>query len=84
MLCLVGVPQWAVVGDTFPVGCQHAERIVYPEYFAANPDAQAARYNAEYGVYRPGCGLDAVRLAWGHDAYLYQLRKPPCPSRRCR
>src|SRR5947207_12504169 len=33
-LCLFGEPQWAVVGDTFPVGCAFSGRIVYPELFA--------------------------------------------------
>src|SRR3954469_19051161 len=27
VLCLYGEPQWAVVGDTFPVGCRFDERI---------------------------------------------------------
>ena len=27
--CLFGEPQWAVVGDTFPVGCAFNNRIVY-------------------------------------------------------
>ena len=39
VLCLFGEPQWAVVGDTFPVGCAFNDRIVYSEFFAANPDA---------------------------------------------
>ena len=26
ILCLFGEPQWAVVGDTFPVGCRFSER----------------------------------------------------------
>ena len=26
VLCLYGEPQWAVVGDTFPVGCAYSER----------------------------------------------------------
>ena len=39
VLCLYGEPQWAVVGDTFPVGCRFDERIVYHEFFAQNPDA---------------------------------------------
>ena len=30
ILCLFGEPQWAVVGDTFPVGCQFSQSIVYP------------------------------------------------------
>src|SRR5262245_62843413 len=32
ILCLFGEPQWAVVGDTFPVGCGFSEKIVYPEF----------------------------------------------------
>ena len=38
VLCLYGEPQWAVVGDTFPVGCAYSDKIVYPQFFAANPD----------------------------------------------
>ena len=38
VLCLFGEPQWAVVGDTFPVGCAYSDKIVFPEYFDANPD----------------------------------------------
>ena len=37
VLCLYGEPQWAVVGDTFPVGCRFSERIVYSEFFDAEP-----------------------------------------------
>ena len=29
VLCLYGEPQWAVVGDTFPVGCKFSEKIVF-------------------------------------------------------
>jgi inositol oxygenase len=80
VLCLFGEPQWAVVGDTFPVGCRHSERVVYPELFAENPDSHDPRYNTECGVYAPGCGLDAVQLSWGHDEYLYHLMKPHLPA----
>ena len=40
VLCLFGEPQWAVVGDTFPTGCAYSPKIVYSEFFAANPDMQ--------------------------------------------
>lgn len=30
VLCLYGEPQWAVVGDTFPVGCAYSNQIVFP------------------------------------------------------
>ena len=33
ILCLFGEPQWAVTGDTFPLGCAFQDSIVYPEYF---------------------------------------------------
>ena len=42
VLCLYGEPQWAVVGDTFPVGCAWSDKIVYHEFFRDNPDAQIA------------------------------------------
>src|SRR5580700_6651031 len=67
ILCLWGEPQWAVVGDTFPVGCAYSDRIVFPEFFAANPDSQIPEYQTPNGIYQEGCGLDAVRLSWGHD-----------------
>ena len=38
ILCLFGEPQWAVVGDTFPVGCAYSASIVYRDFFRANPD----------------------------------------------
>ena len=38
ILCLFGEPQWAVVGDTFPVGCRFSPAIVYSEFFTDNPD----------------------------------------------
>jgi inositol oxygenase len=80
VLCLFGEPQWAVVGDTFPVGCQHSDKIVYPDYFAANPDSKDERFNTKYGVYEPNCGLRNVHMSWGHDEYLYQMTKNYLPE----
>jgi len=80
VLCLFGEPQWAVVGDTFPVGCKHADKIVYPEFFANNPDVHDERYNTQYGIYEPHCGLDNVNMSWGHDEYLYQITKDHLPE----
>ena len=51
VLCLFGEPQWAVVGDTFPVGCAFSDRAVYPEYFALNPDSTHPIYSTENGIY---------------------------------
>jgi inositol oxygenase len=70
VLCLYGEPQWAVVGDTFPVGCAWSDKIVFPEYFAANPDSKIPEYQTEFGIYEPHCGLENVHMSWGHDAYI--------------
>ena len=80
ILCLYGEPQWAVVGDTFPVGCAYSDKIVYPEFFAANPDSSNPRYQAPLGVYEEGCGLGKVDVSWGHDEYLYHVVKDYLPD----
>ena len=80
VLCLFGEPQWAVVGDTFPVGCQFSDKIVYPEFFEANPDSKDERYNTKYGIYKHGCGLKNVTMSWGHDEYLYHITKDFLPE----
>ena len=65
--------QWGLVGDVFVVGAALPDTCVYPEFNALNPDMSDPRYNTELGVYEPGCGLDNLHLAWGHDEYLYQV-----------
>jgi inositol oxygenase len=80
VLCLFGEPQWAVVGDTFPVGCKFSDKIVYPEFFEANPDSKDDRYNTTYGIYSQGCGLKNVTMSWGHDEYLYHITKDFLPE----
>ena len=80
VLCLFGEPQWAVVGDTFPVGCKHSDKIVYSEFFEQNPDSNDERFNTPYGVYEPNCGLDNVHMSWGHDEYLYHIMKDHLPE----
>lgn len=39
IMALYGEPQWAVVGDTFPVGCAFSNKCVFPEFFKDNPDS---------------------------------------------
>jgi inositol oxygenase len=80
ILCLFGEPQWAVVGDTFPVGCAWSEKVVFPEYFAENPDAAVAEYQTPLGIYERGCGLDGVLMSWGHDEYLYHVVRDYLPD----
>lgn len=80
VLCLYGEPQWAVVGDTFPVGCRYSDQIVFPEFFAANPDSRIPAYQTALGIYKPHCGLDNVHLSWGHDEYIYTVTKKYLPE----
>ncbi len=80
VLCLYGEPQWGVVGDTFPVGCAYSKDVVFPEYFAANPDSRNALYQSKYGMYDPNCGLDKVHLSFGHDGYIYEVMKNYLPT----
>lgn len=80
VLCLYGEPQWAVVGDTFPVGCSFSDKIVYPDFFSDNPDSTNPAYNSEFGMYEPHCGLDKVLMSWGHDEYMYWVSKNYLPE----
>jgi len=74
VLAIWGEPQWAVTGDTFVVGCEFADSIVFRnESFNLNPDGNNPKYNTKYGMYQPKCGLDQVKLSWGHDEYLYRV-----------
>jgi len=80
VLCLFGEPQWAVVGDTYPVGCKYSDKIVYSEFFQNNPDFTNNRFNSTYGIYSPNCGLRNVHMSWGHDEYLYHVMKDYLPE----
>ncbi|KAK4430735.1 putative inositol oxygenase, partial [Sesamum alatum] len=70
-----GLPQWAVVGDTFPLGCGFDPSIVHYEHFKSNPDHNNPAYSTKLGVYKEGCGLENVLMSWGHDDYMYLVAK---------
>src|SRR5438034_5155928 len=80
VLCLYGEPQWAVVGDTFPVGCSWSDKIVFHKFFELNADHNQPRYQSQVGIYGEGCGLDKVNMSWGHDEYLYHVVKDYLPK----
>lgn len=76
VMAFYGEPQWAVVGDTFPVGCKWGPSIVYREdSFVDNVDGVNPMYNTECGMYQPKCGLENLTMSWGHDEYLYRVLK---------
>jgi len=72
---LYNEPQWAVVGDTFPLGCKFDESIIFHEFLENNPDSLIPEYSTKYGIYHEGIGLENITLSWGHDEYLYQICK---------
>jgi len=81
VMAIFGEPQWAVVGDTFPVGCAFAPSIVYRKTsFELNPDLTHPLYSTTNGKYAENTGLDNVTMSWGHDEYMYRVLKnhPSC------
>jgi inositol oxygenase len=80
VMCLWGEPQWAVVGDTFPAGCAWSSKIVFHEFFAANPDSGKLELQTLHGVYEPNGGLEQVDMSWGHDEYMYWVTKEYLPE----
>lgn len=69
--------QWGVTGDTFMVGCQLQDSLIYPEYNLENPDMKDPILGTILGLYQKECGLDQMRCAWGHDEYLYRVLSDP-------
>ena len=65
--------QWAMVGDTFIVGCKLPDTLVYSEFNYLNPNMKNKKYNTAIGMYQNKCGLDNVHCSWGHDEYLYMI-----------
>jgi inositol oxygenase len=80
ILTFYGEPQWAVVGDTFPVGCPFSKKIVFPDFFLLNPDTKIVEYQTGTGIYSPGIGFDSLHMSWGHDEYLYHVVKDYLPK----
>ena len=66
-----GEPDYAVVGDTFVVGCLLPETIVFYNEITNHPDKK----NSLLGIYEARCGIDNLNISFGHDEYLYQVLK---------
>jgi len=57
ILCLFGEPQWAVVGDTFPVGCAFSRGSFTPSFWS-KPRSRRSAIQLAAGVYQAGCGCE--------------------------
>lgn len=66
-------PEWAVVGDTFVVGCEYPKTMVFYNLTTYNPDIKNQKYNSKYGIYKDNCGIENLFLSFGHDQYLYNV-----------
>lgn len=70
------LPQWAVVGDTFPVGAPFAAANVYAEdgFYQKNPDLNLKDNQlATFGIYPRHCGFEKLQMSWSHDEYCYSV-----------
>ena len=57
-----------------------SKKVVFPEFFEANPDSKRPEYQSRAGIYEEGGGLDQVDMSWGHDEYFYQVAKEYLPE----
>jgi inositol oxygenase len=74
-LCRMGAePQWAVCGESFPVGCRFHPAIACSQFFSINPDRRRRIYTSPTGIYKEGCGLASVHMSWSASEYLYMVR----------
>ena len=55
--------QWGIAGDTWVVGHPLPPCAIMPELTTQD----------RVSVYAHGCGLDALKFAFGHDEYLYRV-----------
>lgn len=71
------LPQWSVVGDTYPVACPFEPQNVFAHksYYQASADYPS--YNTStsthFGSYPKFCGFDQVDMSFGHDEYIYKV-----------
>lgn len=60
-----GLPQWSVVGDTFPIGEKLSTN--YPFY---NKNYHKNNIDLNINTYQKKCGFENVLFSWGHDEYF--------------
>lgn len=68
-----GEPSYNVVGDTYVVGARFPETMVYYDSIKDNKDYYNQIFNTKLGIYEENCGLDNLKLSFGHDEYLYKV-----------
>lgn len=66
-----GEESHTVVGDTYVVGCPFPESIVFYDTMKQNPDWHDTSLHTGTGIYHSGCGIENLKISFGHDEYLY-------------
>ena len=69
------LPQWSVVGDTYPVGCSIEKGVIFSDKQFYKENKEYQKYNTKYGIYKKNCGFAKLNFTWGHDEYLYMVLK---------
>ena len=59
------LPQWSVVGDSFPVGQKLSSNYIF-----YNKNYHKNNSSLLLNTYSNNCGFDQVEFSWGHDEYL--------------
>ncbi|WP_119329435.1 inositol oxygenase family protein [Cysteiniphilum halobium] len=71
------LPQWSVVGDTFPVACPFEPQNVFSHknYYKSSSDYHIYNMTSDthFGAYPKFCGFDQVDMSFGHDEYIYKV-----------
>lgn len=70
------LPQWAVVGDTFPVGVPFSTSNVFAEFGFFKKNSGLTLSNKDknsFGNYAKHCGFDQITMSFGHDEYCYSV-----------
>jgi len=60
--------EWAVLGDSFPVGCA-PDMVGLPDS-KKNLDHSHPLYGTKNGIYQSGCGISNLMMSWGKDEQL--------------
>jgi len=62
------LPQWSVVGDTFPVGIKLSDN--YPFFNKMYWKNNKSINGKGKSIYNYNCGFDNIDFSWGHDEYM--------------
>jgi len=62
------LPQWSVVGDTFPVGIPLSDNFVF-----FNKNYHKNNKSLQNNNHKITCGFDNINFSWGHDEFLASI-----------